>query len=65
MPYCHFYLKTHQPEHLFSTIQLLAKEQFHAPDAYPLGKPNRFSIDDSMNDIRVITDTDNLSIRLF
>jgi hypothetical protein len=42
---------------------LLAKEQFHARDAYPLGKPNQFNIVDSMNDVRAITD--NQFIRLF
>jgi hypothetical protein len=65
MPYCHFYLKTHQPEYLVSTVRLLAKEQFHARDAFPLDNPSHYNIDDSMNDIRAITDTDNLSIRLF
>jgi hypothetical protein len=63
MPYCHHYLKIHNPEHLDSTVRLLAKEQFHARDAYPLGKPNQFNIVDSMNDVRAITD--NQFIRLF
>jgi hypothetical protein len=65
MPYCHHYLKIHNPEHLDSTVRLLAKEQFRARDAYPLGKPNQFNIDDSMNDVRAITGIYNQSIRLF
>jgi hypothetical protein len=65
MPYCHFYLKTHQPEHLVSTVSLLAKEEFQARDAYPLDNPSHYNIDNSMNDVRAITDTDNQSIRLF
>ena len=65
MPYCHQYLKANDSEHLFSTVQLLSKEQFNARDAYPLDNPNHFNIDNSMNDVRAITDTKNLSIRLF
>jgi len=65
MPYCHHYLKIHNPEHLDSAVRLLAKEQFHARDAYPLGKPNQFNIDDSMNDVRAIMGMSNQSIRLF
>lgn len=65
MPYCHHYLKTHNSEHLVSTVRLLAKEQFHSRDAYPLDNPNQYNIDGSMNDVRAITDTNNLSIRLF
>lgn len=65
MPYCHQYLKANGSEHLFSTVQLLSKEQFNARDAYPLDNPNHFNIDNSMNDVRAITDTKNLSIRLF
>tara|TARA_R110002012_G_scaffold244889_3_gene419883 strand:- start:8448 stop:8762 length:315 start_codon:yes stop_codon:yes gene_type:complete len=59
MPYCHHYLKIHHPEHLDSTVRLLAKEQFHSRDAY------QYNIDGSMNDVRAIKDTNNLSIRLF
>lgn len=65
MPYCHQYLKANGSEHLFSTVQLLSKEQFNARDAYPLDNPNHFNIDNSMNNVRAITDTKNLSIRLF
>ena len=65
MPYCHQYLKTHIPENLDSTVQLLAKEQFGSSDAYPLDNPNQYNIDDSMNDVRAITDMSNQSIRLF
>jgi hypothetical protein len=65
MPYCHQYLKIYYPEHLDCAVRLLAKEQFNARDAYPLEKPNQYNIDDSMNDVRAITDTGNQSIRLF
>jgi hypothetical protein len=63
MPYCHHYLKIHNPEHLDSTVRLLAKEQFRSRDGHPLDNPNQFNIDDSMNDVRVIID--NQFIRLF
>jgi hypothetical protein len=65
MPYCHHYLKIHQPEHLVSTVRLLAQEQFQARDAYPLDNPYHYNIDNSMNDVRAIMDKGNLSIRLF
>tara|TARA_R110002167_G_scaffold2284_5_gene11696 strand:- start:159 stop:491 length:333 start_codon:yes stop_codon:yes gene_type:complete len=65
MPYCHYYLKIHNPEYLDSSVQLLAKEQFSSRNVYPLDNPNHYNIDNSMNDVRAITDTDNLSIRLF
>ena len=65
MPYCHQYLKANGSEHLVSTVRLLAKQQFQARDAYPLDNPSHYNIDNSMNDVRAITDTKNLSIRLF
>ena len=65
MPYCHYYLKIHNPEYLDSAVQLLAKEQFSSRDAYPLDDPYHYNIDDSMNDVRAITDETNNVIRLF
>ncbi|MEI8647009.1 hypothetical protein P4S73_02300 [Paraglaciecola sp. Hal342] len=65
MPYCRQYLKAYDSEHLVSTVRLLAKQQFQARDAYPLDNPSHYNIDNSMNDVRAITDTDNQSIRIF
>jgi hypothetical protein len=63
MPYCYQHLKKNHAVPIESIVKLLAKEQFHARDAYPLEKTNQFNIDGSMNDVRAITD--NQFIRLF
>jgi hypothetical protein len=65
MPYCYHYLKIRNPEYSFNIVQLLAKEQFFASDAYPLDKPNQYNIDDSMNDVRAIHVETINAIRLF
>jgi hypothetical protein len=64
MPYCHHYLKIHNPEHLDCAVRLLAKEQFDTRDAYPLDNPNHFNIDSSTNDVRANVDIYDTLIRL-
>ena len=58
-------MKIHNPEHLDSTVRLLAKEQFFARDAYSLDKQDQYNIDNSMNDVRAISDETHVTIRLF
>jgi RNA polymerase-binding transcription factor DksA len=65
MPYCHHFLKTNHGVDVDEVVKLLAKEQFHARDAYPMDNPEQYNIDESVNDVRAFTNKESNTIRLF